>query len=362
VTLIVTVKAAGEIKTKPTQHSVMKLREIGISPDVLVCRCEMPLEEAVKKKISLFTSVQRQCVIEDPDVKDSIYEVPFQFVQQGLDELILKRLGLSGPPLDLGPWPGILEAIRHPASSVQVAVVGKYSELQDAYKSIYEALDHGGLANRCKVRIKRVLAEAVESGGPEQQLADVQGILVPGGFGLRGIEGKIAAISYARRNKVPFLGLCLGMQCAVIEFARNVCGLAGADTTENRPDTPHPVICLLEEQKGVTRKGASMRLGAWPCRLAEASLARAAYATDQVRERHRHRYEFNNDYRQTFAQRGMRFSGTTPDGELVEIVELADHPWFLAVQFHPEFRSTPVRPHPLFAAFLEASLRNGKRI
>jgi len=357
VTLIVTVKAAGERKTKPTQHSVQKLREIGITPDVLVCRCEQPISEEMRKKISLFTNVQLDCVIQEPDVKDTIYEVPFQFIDQGLDELILRRLGIQAAPLDLGPWPQIIETIRNPESEVRIAVVGKYSELQDAYKSIYEALDHGGIANRCRVQVDRVLSENVEAQGPEQLLAQAQGILVPGGFGLRGIEGKIAAARYAREHKIPYLGLCLGMQCAAIEFARNVCGLAGADTTENKPDCPHPVICLMEEQKKVTQMGATMRLGAWPCRIQPGSLAHRAYQCDQINERHRHRYEFNNNYREIFERHGVRFSGICPQGDLVEILELTDHPWFVAVQFHPEFRSTPVTPHPLFVAFVSESLK-----
>jgi len=361
VTLIVSVKAAGEIKTKPTQHSVQKLREIGITPDVLVCRCEEPLGEAIKKKISLFTSVTGRCVIEEPDVADTIYEVPFQFIDQGLDQLIVERLGLAGGPLDLGPWPEIIETIRRPYATVRIAVVGKYSELQDAYKSIYEALDHGGIAYKCRVKVKRVLSDDVQAGDPDALLGDVQGILVPGGFGLRGVEGKIAAAEYARKHKVPYLGLCLGMQCAVIEFARNVCGLTGADTVENSPNTPHPVICLMENQKRITQKGATMRLGGYPCRLAEGSLALAAYGRQEIRERHRHRYEFNNGYRQAFIEHGMRITGICPDGDLAEIIELADHPWFVAVQFHPEFRSTPVKPHPLFAAFIGAALDNGNK-
>jgi len=360
VTLIVTVRAAGEIKTKPTQHSAQKLREIGITPDVLVCRCERPLDDATKDKISLFTSVERRCVIEEPDVADTIYEVPFQFVAQGLDQLIVDRLGLDAGPLDLGPWPEIIETIRHSDAEVTVAVVGKYSELQDAYKSIYEALDHGGIAHRCRVRVRRVLAGDVEAKGAETVLAGADGVCVPGGFGLRGIEGKVAAVRYVREHGVPFLGLCLGMQCAAIEFARNVCGLSAADTAENHPDCEHPVICLMDEQKDVTDKGATMRLGAWPCRVAPDSLARAAYGTDEVRERHRHRYEFNNDYRATFEQHGMRFSGMSPDGRLVEMMELAEHPWFVATQFHPEFRSTPVNPHPLFAAFIAAAMAGAK--
>ncbi len=361
VTLIVSVKAAGEIKTKPTQHSVMKLREIGITPDVLVCRCEKPLDEAIKRKIWLFTSVDRRCVIEEPDVTDTIYEVPFQFIDQKLDALIVERLGLAAGPLELGPWPEILKTIRSPSATVRVGVVGKYSELQDAYKSIYEALDHGGIAHKCKVQVERILSEDVETGGPDAVLHGVQGILVPGGFGLRGVEGKVAAAGYARQKEIPFLGLCLGMQCAAIDFARNVCGLAEADTTENRPDTPHPVICLMQEQKTVAQKGATMRLGGYPCRLAEGSVARAAYGREEIRERHRHRYEFNNEYRQVFAEHGMRITGVYPEGDLVEIIELARHPWFVAVQFHPEFRSTPVKPHPLFVAFIAAALANGQK-
>ncbi len=356
VTLIVTVKAAGERKTKPTQHSVQKLREIGITPDFLVCRCEEPIPEEMKNKISLFTSVARKCVIEEPDVTDTIYEVPFQFVEQGLDELIVKKLNLDAKPLDLGPWPKIIETIRKPEASVNIAVVGKYAELQDAYKSIYEALDHGGITHKCKVKVTRIISEDIESQGAEKLLAGFQGILVPGGFGLRGTEGKIAAVKYARENNVPYLGLCLGMQSAAIEFARNVCGLDGADTTENVPDTPHPVICLMEEQKKVTQMGATMRLGGWPCMLAEGSKARDAYDKPEIRERHRHRYEFNNAYREVFSQNGMLFSGTSPDNELIEIIELANHPWFVAVQFHPEFKSTPVSPHPLFEGFIEHSM------
>ena len=361
VTLIVTVRAAGEIKTKPTQHSVMKLREIGISPDVLVCRCEKPLEEALKAKISLFTSVARRYVIEEPDVDYSIYEVPFQFIAQGLDQLIVDRLGLDAQELDLGPWPEILERIRNPAGEVTIGVVGKYSELQDAYKSIYEAMDHAGAQHNCKVNVRRVLSEDMDHQDPGALLEDVQGILVPGGFGLRGVEGKIVAARYARENNVPYLGLCLGMQCAVIDFARNVCGLTDADTIENSPDCADPVICLMEEQKNVTEMGATMRLGGWPCVLSEGSFSREAYGVEQIRERHRHRYEFNNKYRELFTEHGMRIAGTTPDGHLVEIVEMVDHPWFVAVQFHPEFRSTPVKPHPLFAAFIGAAIANGRK-
>ncbi len=380
VTLIVFVKAAGEIKTKPTQHSVGTLREIGIQPDFLVCRTEKSISEDIKKKISLFTSVPLHCVIDEPDVETSIYEVPFQFIDQELDKLIIERLDLKTGPLELGKWPGIIDTLRNPEGTVSIAVVGKYSELQDAYKSIYEALGHGGLACRHHVEMRRVLAEDVERDGAEKHLADVAGVLVPGGFGLRGIEGKVLACEYARTNSIPFLGICLGMQCAAIEFARNVCGFEDADTTENKPDTPHPVIHLLPEQRDVTDKGATMRLGAWPCKLSPGGgkAAEAYQETESlsdrhsggirnaelntvismvISERHRHRYEFNNDYREPFAEKGMVFSGINPWNDLVEIMELAEHPWFVAVQFHPEFKSYPTRPHPLFAAFVKASVQ-----
>ncbi len=360
VTLIVSVRAAGEIKTKPTQHSAQKLREIGITPDVLVCRCEKPLAKAIKEKVSLFTSVPLANVIEEPDVTDTIYEVPMQFVEQGLDQRIVDHLHLHAEPLDLGSWPDIIERIRNPSATVRIGVVGKYSELQDAYKSIYEALDHGGIAHNCKVEVHRILSERMEKPDGGQLLDEMDGILVPGGFGLRGVEGKIAAAGLARERKIPYLGLCLGLQCAAVDFARNVCGLEGADTTENKEDTPHPVIYLMPEQEGVTEKGATMRLGGYACRLTPGSLAHQAYAADEIRERHRHRYEFNNKYRQMFADHGMAVSGVNPGSNLVEIIELTDHPWYLAVQFHPEFRSTPVKPHPLFAAFIAASLKKAQ--
>ncbi len=357
VTLIVSVRAAGEIKTKPTQHSVQKLREIGITPDVLVCRCEKPLAESLKQKISLFTSVERRCVIEEPDVKDTIYEVPLQFVRQELDQEIVDRLRLEAGPLKLGQWPTMIDTIRNPLHRVKIAVVGKYSELQDAYKSIYESIDHAGIASKCKVEVQRIMAEEIENRGAEQLLAGLDGILVPGGFGLRGVEGKIQATRFARENRIPFLGLCLGMQTACIEFARNVCGLSDADTAENRPDCQHPVIDLMDSQKKVTDKGATMRLGAWPCRIQPGTRAHELYQAVEIRERHRHRYEFNNRYRELFQQKGMTFSGISPDGELVEMIELSDHPFFLATQFHPEFRSTPINPHPLFAGFIASTVK-----
>ncbi len=357
VTLIVNVVAAGERKTKPTQHSVQKLREIGIIPDFLVCRCNAPLNDDMRRKIALFTNVSEDCVIDEPDVKDTIFEVPFQFVDQQLDMKIIKRLGLNAKNLDMSEWKTIIERIRHPKGELTVAVVGKYGELQDAYKSIYEALDHGGIANEYKVKIKRVLAEKVEAGRVEDFLKDVDAVLVPGGFGNRGMEGKIAACRYARENGIPFLGLCLGLQAAAIEFARNVCGLEGANTTEIDEKTPHPVIYIMEDQKHITDKGATMRLGNWPCRVIDGTKARAAYGEEMILERHRHRYEFNNRYRKIFEEKGMVFSGMNPDKEIVEIIELRDHPWFVATQAHPEFRSTPVRPHPLFVKLVENAIK-----
>ncbi len=356
VTLIVHVKAAGEIKTKPTQHSVGRLREIGIIPDFLVCRALAPLSDEVKKKLSLFCNVEKNCIIDEPDVKTSIYEVPFQFIDQKFDELIVEKFGIQAHPLDLGPWPEILDNIEHASTSTRIAVVGKYSELQDAYKSIYEALDHGGIANQCRVEIKRILSEDIEKEGTDSLLGDVAGILVPGGFGLRGVEGKIEAVRFARERNIPYLGICLGMHCASIDFARNVCGLEGADTTENNTATPHPVIHYMPSQEGIEEMGATMRLGAYPCNLKERSQARQAYAQAQISERHRHRLEFNNDYREAFQSRGVVFSGLSPDGNLVEIMELNEHPWFVAVQYHPEFKSTPTRPHPLFRDFIKAAI------
>jgi len=356
VTLVPYIRAAGEIKTKPSQHSVGRLREIGIVPDVLICRTERPLTESARRKLSLFCNVEQEAVIEEPDVKQTIYEVPFMFIDQGLDRLIIERLGLKAGTLDLGPWPEILEIIRHPTCEARIAVVGKYNELQDAYKSIYEALDHGGIANRCRVKVKRVLAEDLEADDGRRVLADADGILVPGGFGVRGIEGKIEAVRFARERTIPFLGICLGLQCAAIEFARNVCGLAGADSAENNPHAEDPVICLLQEQQNVKQKGASMRLGAYPCSVKSGTRAFESYGPGPVSERHRHRYEFNNRYREPFESKGMVFSGLSPDGELVEMLEIADHPWFVATQFHPEFKSYPTSPHPLFREFVRAAL------
>ena len=356
-TLVVYLKAAGELKTKPTQHSVGALRQIGIQPDVLICRTEHPIAAEDKDKIALFCNVERKAVIEERDKQFSIYEVPLSLVHHGLDEILVKRLRLKTRPLDLDDWSEMVERIKNPKHEVRIAVVGKYMKHRDAYKSVYEALDHAGIANRARVLVERVEAEEVSSRGAEAMLAGVDGILVPGGFGMRGIEGKIEAIRFARTRGIPYFGICLGMQCAVVEFAREALGLDDANSTEFDPATDHPVIWLMEEQHSVRQRGGTMRLGSWPCDLAPGSLARAAYGTDRIEERHRHRYEFNNAYRRAFEENGLVATGTSPDGTIVEIVELLDHPWFVAVQFHPEFQSKPTRAHPLFREFVAAALR-----
>jgi CTP synthase len=355
-TLVPFLKAAGELKTKPTQHSVGQLRQIGIQPDILICRTERSLTRDECAKIALFCNVPIEAVIEEKDKDYSIYEVPMSLVEHGLDELIVRKLQLDAGDPDLENWRDLIHRLRNPEHEISIAVVGKYAEHRDAYKSIYEALDHGGVANNAQIRIQRVHSEAVEREGPERLLAGVDGILIPGGFGERGIEGKVDAVCFARRRGMPFLGICLGMQCAVIEFARNVAGLDGANSTEFDKNNPHPVICLLDEQKTITDKGGTMRLGAQPTKLATGSRAAACYGTKEAAERHRHRYEFNNVYRQQFAAHGMNVVGTSPDGGLVEIVEIPDHPWFVAVQFHPEFKSQPTKPHPLFDGFISAAV------
>ncbi len=362
-TLVPYIRAAQEMKTKPTQHSVQRLREIGIQPDLLICRTEKPLTDELRKKISLFCNVAPSAVIEEMDVKDSIYEVPLTLAEQNMAQLVAEHLNLPlRPEPALDEWREILDIIRHPKHKVRIAVVGKYAELQDAYKSIYEALDHGGIANHCKVEVKRAYARQIEANGAEAELSDVDGVLVPGGFGVRGMEGKMLAIQYARETKRPFLGICLGLQCAVIEYARHVCGLADAHTTEAKKDTPHPVVDILPEQLGVTDMGATMRLGAWECRLKPGTLAHRVYGGQEVIfERHRHRYEVNNAYRPMLAEKGLVFSGVSPDDQLVEMVELADHPYFIATQAHPEFKSYPTKPHPLFTGLVAAALeRRGK--
>ncbi|WP_165249990.1 CTP synthase [Paludisphaera soli] len=355
-TLVPYLKAAAELKTKPTQHSVGALRQIGIQPDFLICRTEQPLPADDKDKIALFCNVDKKAVIEERDKQYSIYEVPLSFVKNGLDSLLVKRLALKASPLDLTAWTDMVDRVINPKHEVRIAVVGKYMKHRDAYKSVYESLDHAGIAHRSRVSVVRIEAEEVGARGADALLGGVDGVLVPGGFGMRGIEGKIEAIRYARTRGIPFFGICLGMQCAVIEFARSVLELEDANSTEFEKDCDHPVIALMEDQHGVTKRGGTMRLGAWPCSLEPDRLARKAYGVEQISERHRHRYEFNNTYRDAMEKAGLVASGKSPDGQIVEIVELADHPWFVAVQFHPEFKSKPTEPHPLFRDFIGAAL------
>src|SRR5436190_20071305 len=355
VTYVPFIKAAGELKTKPTQQSVAKLREIGITPHILICRCEKPLDKELRQKISLFCNVPYEGVIEEKDVDHSIYEVPLMLQRERLDELVCRILHLDSPPANMAHWQEIIRKLIAPQHRVRIGVVGKYIELQDAYKSVYEAVIHGGVANDCGVEIVKVDAEDIEREGPDRILKGLGGLLVPGGFGERGIEGKITAAQYARENQVPYLGLCLGMQIATIEFARHVLKLERAHSTEFDPNTPHPVIALLDEQKKITRKGGTMRLGAQPCQLVMGSRAAKLYGAFVVNERHRHRYEFNNAYRDKFEKGDFTFSGTSPDGNLVEVIELPNHPFFIASQFHPEFRSKPHQPHPLFKGFIAAA-------
>jgi CTP synthase len=355
-TLIPFLRAAGELKTKPTQQSVAKLREIGIQPHILICRSERPIGHELRQKVSMFCNVTPECVIEQLDAQHSIYEVPLMLQREGLDTIACRLLQLTSPPARMESWKAFVQQVIFPSRTVRVAVVGKYMELRDAYKSIFESLTHAAAATGCGIELINVDAELIEKEGPAALLHRAHGILVPGGFGDRGTEGKIAAAGYARMKGVPYLGLCLGMQIACIEFARNVLGLAQANSTEFDEDSPHPVIALLDSQRNVTRKGGTMRLGACPCRLAPGSRAQAAYGQDLISERHRHRYEFNNAYRESFEKAGLRFSGTSPDGNLVEIIELPGHPWFVACQFHPEFQSKPLNPHPLFKGFLESVL------
>ena len=355
-TLIPFIRAAGELKTKPTQHSVGTLREIGIQPDILLCRTEKRLSKEVRAKIALFCDVAPEAVIEARDVR-SIYEVPLMFQEQKLDQVICRYLGIEYRAANLSEWEKmVVDRALAPKHLVTIAMVGKYVDLQDAYKSIHEALLHGGIANDARVIVKRVNSEKLTAGQVDHYLGKVDGILVPGGFGYRGIEGKIRAIRYAREHQIPFLGLCLGMQCAVIEFARNELGLKGANSTEFNKKTPYPVISLLEEQEGVANLGGTMRLGSYPCELKRNTLAHEAYGTDEISERHRHRYEFNNKYKELFVKKGLRISGVYQSGKLVEIIELENHPWFVASQFHPEFKSKPDKPHPLFRAFLAKAL------
>ena len=357
-TLVPYLRAAREMKTKPTQHSVGQLRQIGIQPDILIVRTEREMGQENLEKIAMFCNVEKRAVIEEVDKTLSIYEVPQGLVENNLDQLIVNKLQLDAGRLEIQEWLDMLNRIRNPQHEVTIAVVGKYIEHRDAYKSIYESLDHAGFLQSSRVIVKRIEAEELLEQGPEVALAGVDGVLVPGGFGMRGIEGKIEAIRYARQCEIPFFGICLGMQCAVIEFARNVIDLGGANSTEFTDETNHPVICMLEEQKKITYKGGTMRLGAQPCVLDDGSLARRSYNADSIEERHRHRYEFNPEYKTQFIEAGMQISGKSPNGLLAEIVEIPEHPWFLAVQFHPEFKSKPLHPHPLFRGFIEAALQH----
>ncbi len=353
------IKTAGEVKTKPTQHSVKALREIGIQPDILMCRTENFLSEDIKAKIALFCNVEVSSVFTAKDVS-CIYEVPLVFHREGLDAKIIELLNMwTGRP-HLEAWEDVVDKFHNPSRQVCVAVVGKYVNLTDSYKSLNEALVHGGIANKCRVNLKFVDSEKIEKEGTDKYLADVNAILVPGGFGDRGIEGMIMAARYARENKIPYFGICLGMQMAVVDYARNVCGFKDANSSEFNAKTPYPVIDLLPEQRKVKEKGASMRLGAWPCTVEPDSFAHEAYGQKEISERHRHRYEFNNEYKKKLTDKGLRITGISPDGSLAEIVEIKDHPWFLGCQFHPEFKSKPTKPHPLFRKFIEAASKSNR--
>jgi len=350
------IKTAGEVKTKPTQHSVKALREIGIQPDILLCRTENFLSEDIKAKIALFCNVEVASVFTAKDV-DCIYEVPLVYSREGLDTKIVDLLNMwTGQP-HLEAWEKVVEKMKHPAQEVCIAIVGKYVNLTDSYKSLNEALTHGGIANNCRVNLRFVDSEKIEKDGLNHQLDGADGILVPGGFGDRGIEGMIQAVHYARTNKIPYFGICLGMQMAVVEYARYVCRMDSANSSEFDETTPYPVIDLLPEQKTIREMGATMRLGAYPCILEKDSFAVQAYGQKEINERHRHRYEFNNDFKERMMDAGLRITGISPDGKLAEVVEIKDHPWFLGCQFHPEFKSRPTQPHPLFRDFIEAALK-----
>ncbi len=362
-TLVPYMQAAAELKTKATQHSVKELRGIGIQPDILLCRTDRYLPPGIKSKIALFCDVEEEAVITAKDV-ETIYEVPLVFHREGLDDIVVRTLGLPARPIDLSRWEDVVRRVKSPRDATRIAVVGKYIDLKDSYKSLSEAIAHGGIANDARVEVVWVDAEHVERDGPEAHLAGVHGVLVPGGFGDRGIEGKVMAIRHARERKVPYFGICLGMQCAVIEFARHVCGLAGANSSEFVPTAPHLVIDLLPEQRNLADKGGTMRLGLYPVLLAEGSQASRSYGQGIIQERHRHRYEVNNEYRSTLERHGLRVSGLWVEKQLVEIIELpeAEHPWFVAGQFHPEFQSRPWEPHPLFAGFVRAALEHGAAV
>ncbi len=359
-TLVPFISASNELKTKPTQHSVKELRSIGIQPDILLCRSDRPLSTALKKKIALFTNVPEDAVISARDV-ETIYEVPLYLSQEGIDEIIMKLLDLPYRKKNLKDWEQLIYKIKNPKDEVTIGIVGKYVSYEDSYKSLNEALFHGGIANDVKVHLKWIEAENVKDGKLKKELETVDGILVPGGFGIRGVEGMIEAIRRAREEKIPFFGICLGLQCTVIEFARNVCGLEGADSTEFNPDTPHRVIYKLRDLLGVEEYGGTMRLGKYPCLLSPDSFALKAYGQNEISERHRHRYEVNKEYLDALQSKGFKITGLSPDEKFVEIVEFWDqHPWFLACQFHPEFKSKPLKPHPLFVEFIKASYQYKK--
>jgi CTP synthase len=355
VTLIPYIKAAHELKTKPTQQSVAKLREIGLQPQVLICRTEKPLDRDIRRKLSMFCSVTEKAVIQERDVEHTIYEVPLTLHAEGVDQLVCDLLHLETPKPELNDWRKFVERVVNPGRRVNIAVVGKYIDVRDAYKSIYESLTHAAASEDCGIDLKLIDAESLVD-GIDERFEDVTGVLVPGGFGGRGVEGKINAARYAREHGIPYLGLCLGMQVATIEFARNVCGIKNANSTEFDKDTPNPVISLLEEQRGVRNKGASMRLGTWPTKIVPDTLAQKLYGDTEVTERHRHRYEFNMKYRDQMNAKGFVISGTSPDGTLAELIELRDHPYFIGCQYHPEFQSKPNHPHPLFRGFIAAAL------
>ena len=356
VTLVPYIKAAGELKTKPSQQSIAKLREIGLQLHVLLCRTEKPLDLEVRQKLAMYCNVPLHAVVEVMDVDHTIYEVPLMLQNEKLDETICQLLKLDTTPADMSEWQKFVQRIIAPKKHIKVALVGKYMDLQDAYKSIYESLTHAGAANDCGVELVRIDSEELDENNVQEKFRSVAGVLVPGGFGERGVEGKIVACRYAREHRLPYLGLCLGMQVATIEFARDVCGFKGANSTEFEDNPPHPVICLLEEQKEVRKKGATMRLGSWPAKFAPGTLAARMYGAAEATERHRHRYEFNLKYKEAMEEKGFIVSGTSPDGKLVEVIELRDHPWFIACQYHPEFLSKPNSPHPLFRGFIAACL------
>ncbi len=355
-TMVPYVESAGELKTKPTQHSVKALREIGIQPNILLCRTAKQLGESIKKKIGLFCSVPARNVIEEIDVS-TIYEVPLRLEQEEFSDLVLEHMDIVAPPADLTEWENLVQRIKNPSRRIKIAICGKYVGLKDAYKSIIEAFAHAGAENDTRVDLVWVSSEDIKHGGAAKFIGDVDGLLIPGGFGERGVEGKIESIRYVRENKIPFLGICLGMHCATIEFARNVCGLEDAHSFEFYRDLKHPVIHLMADQENITELGGTMRLGAYPAVLNKSSFSYRAYGTDNISERHRHRYEFNNEYRDMMTKAGLSLVGISPDGKLVEIIEIADHPWFVAVQFHPELKSRPTKAHPLFRDFVAAAVK-----